>query len=140
MVKLGEKSICLLCKQVACVKMSPAEDWDGGNVCLRHTWMPKLGLFLCVRLCQEAKTSFFMTFPLGCPFHASSSCTCCQEGRDLCGVSPRPWVTSAFLLSGRVSVLVSFQDQLDTNLLGSLEGICEGIPTLFVAWQAQYYS
>lgn len=98
--------------------MSPAEDWDGGNVYLHHTWMPKLGLFLCVSLCQEAKTSFFMTFLLGCPFHTSSSCTCCQEGWDLSSVSPRPWVTLAFLLSGRVSVLVSFQDQLNTNLLG----------------------
>lgn len=74
--------------------MSPAEGWGGGNVCL-HTCVPKLGLFLCARLCQEAKTfslydfspcsvlalgarkdgvvwGLSITFLLSCPFRTSS--------------------------------------------------------------------
>lgn len=67
---------------------------------------------------QEASTYFFVTCPFGCACHQDRSCTCCQGGQDLSGVSPRPWVTSAFHLAGKACVVVSFQDQIGMNLLG----------------------
>lgn len=140
MVKLGEKSICLLCKQVACVKMSPAEDWDGGNVYLHHTWMPKLGLFLCVSLCQEAKTSFFYDFSPWLSFSHQQFLHLLpgRMGSFRCLSQALGHIGFSSVWQGLCACVFPRPTQYKSP--GSLKGILEGIPTLFVAWQAQYYS
>lgn len=114
MVKLGEKSICLLCKQVACVEMSPAED----GMEEMSVFVPGCQNWGCSSVPGFARKPRLLSlsfFPLAV---LPSPAVLAPAARASSPSLSQALLSLASPLSGRVSVLVSFQNQLSAKLLG----------------------